>query len=206
MNISKGHIYIIFCHINPKIYYIGSTFNELKQRWSIHKTHFKSKPKTFCSVYKYFDEYEIDNFSLKLLKSYDVYREHSKDNKHLKAYEQLWINKLRDCCNANNPFNILWKEQKKEYYENNKEKIAKYYENNKEKIAEKNKEYNKKNKEKIKKQTKKYYENNKEKIAKKTKQYCEKNKEKVKCECGSIVIKRQFGSHLKTKKHVNNVT
>ena len=127
MNISKGHIYIIFCHINPKIYYIGSTFNELKYRWNTHKGHFnsKKKQKNVCSIHKYFDEYGIDNFSMKLIKTYDVYREHSKDRKHLEAYEQLWINKLRDCCNETSPFNILWKEQKKEWYNNNKEQIAK---------------------------------------------------------------------------------
>lgn len=53
---------------------------------------------------------------------------------------------------------------KKEYYENNKEKILKqkkeYYENNKEKILEQQKEYRENNKEKINKQQKEYYENN----------------------------------------------
>jgi len=166
MNISKGHIYIIFCHINPKIYYIGSTFNSLKQRWNTHKTHFKSKH--YMSIHKYFDEYGIDNFSLKLLKSYDVYREHNKDVKHLRAYEQLWINKLRDCCNERKSFNILRKEQKKEWYNNNKEKIIEqkkeYCKENKEKLSEKQKEYNKKNKEQIAKKNKEWREKNKEKI------------------------------------------
>jgi len=155
MNISKGHIYIIFCHINPKIYYIGSTFNELKQRWNKHKANYNSKkPKNICSIHKYFDEYGIDNFSLKLIKTYDVYRENNKDRKHLEAYEQLWINKLRDCCNANNPFNILWKEQikkqTKEYYENNKERKKEYQQlpEVKERRKQYQKEYRIKNKKK----------------------------------------------------------
>jgi gas vesicle protein len=41
------------------------------------------------------------------------------------------------------------KEQKKEYYEDNKEKIKQYLENNKEKIKEQMKEYREDNKEKI---------------------------------------------------------
>tara|TARA_R110000823_G_C15772245_1_gene484171 strand:- start:159 stop:743 length:585 start_codon:yes stop_codon:yes gene_type:complete len=182
MNISKGHIYIIFCHINPKIYYIGSTFNELKQRWTTHKSGYKKKRK--ISIYKYFDKFGIDNFSLKLIKTYDVYRENNKDRKHLEAYEQLWINKLRDCCNEINPFNILWKKDKKIYRENNKEQIAEYkkeyHKKNKEKIAKENKEYYKNNKEQISEQKKEYNKKNKEKIAQRVKEYYEKNKEKIK--------------------------
>lgn len=181
MNISKGHIYIIFCHINPKIYYIGSTFNELKQRWSAHKNY---KTKRKISIYKYFDEYGIDNFSLKLIKTYDVYRENNKDRKHLEAYEQLWINKLRDCCNTQNPFNILWKEQiseqQKEYYKNNKEKLNEKIKEYNKKNKEQRKQYLIKNKEKISEQQKEYYENNKEKLKEQRKEYRIKNKEKIK--------------------------
>jgi len=184
MNICKGHIYIIFCNVNPKIYYIGSTFNELRHRWSNHKDSYKQK-RHRLSIHVYFDKYGIENFTIKLIKTYDVYREHSKDRKHLEAYEQLWINKLRDCCNANNPFNILWKIQKKEYAIKNKEKIAKY---DKKKWRDNNKEKIKEN-----------YENNKEQIA-------EKRKEKVTCECGSIIRKCALGRHKKSIKHNGYIT
>ena len=113
MNISKGHIYIISYNLNPHIMYIGSTFNELKYRWRGHKANYKNKTKNY-SIYEYFDKYGIENFTLKLLKSYDVYREHNKDNKHLKAYETLWINKLK-CVNIKLPFQPLQKERKKQY-------------------------------------------------------------------------------------------
>ena len=43
MSISKGHIYIITCCVNPKIYYIGSTYDKLKQRWNNHKMKYKVK-------------------------------------------------------------------------------------------------------------------------------------------------------------------
>ena len=89
-DISTGHIYIIICIQNPKIYYIGSTFNQLRQRWDKHKQHYREK-KHLCAICKYFDEYGVNNFTIKLLKSYDVVRTHSKDFKHLRAYEQLWL-------------------------------------------------------------------------------------------------------------------
>ena len=72
----------------------------------------------------------------------------------------------KDCSNK----------QKKEYYENNKEKIAKkqkeYYEKNK----EKSQEYYEQNKEK----SQEYRKKNKEKITKKKKKYNKKNKKKIK--------------------------
>ena len=208
MNICKGHVYIIFCHVNPKIYYVGSTFNQLKQRWNCHK-----KTNSDCSISKYFDEYGIENFSIKLIKSYNVYREHSKDRKHLEAYELLWINKLKGCCNELIPFNPLPKlskqiyrqdnkekilEQKKNYYKDNKEQILEknkeHYEDNKEKILEKNKQYRQDNKEKIKQQKKEYYQDNIEK-------HKEKAKEKYTCECGTTFGIYKKNRHYKSKKH-----
>ena len=216
MNIYKGHVYIIICNVNPKIYYIGSTFNELKQRWKCHKkNHINSETK--CSISKYFEKYKIENFTMKLLKSYNVYREHNKDNKHLRAYEQLWMNKLRDCCNERNSFNILWKKDKqitdrkyrkkntehlkitkKEYYDKNKEEIKKYAEENKEKISKRTKIYREKNKEKIKIMKKEYCEEHKEEIR-------EKAKEKMTCDCGSTFRKCQKKRHERTIKHKNYI-
>ena len=194
MSICKGHIYIITCCVNPKIYYIGSTYDKLKQRWNTHKSKYKNNIQDI-SIYEYFDKYGLEKFSIHLLKSYDVYRVNHNDHKHLQAYEQLWINKLKGCCNKRAAFQPLRKEQIKKsikkYYENNKEIIKEqnkqYRENNQEQIKqykkqyyEKNKQYQKEydeiNKEKIKQRKKKYYENNKEKIKEQNKQYREKKK------------------------------
>lgn len=186
-DISKGHIYIIICIQNPKIYYIGSTFNQLRQRWKHHKDDYnKSNNNRPLSIYKYFDKYGIDNFTMKLLKSYDVVRTHSKDTNHLRAYEQLWINKMKSCCNKLSAFMPLTKKYlDKEYREQNKEKIRKkkkeYFEKNKEKISEKAKEYREKNKDKI----------------------SEKDKDKITCECGCIINKRGLLRHQKNQKHLN---
>ena len=53
--------------------------------------------------------------------------------------------------------------EKKKYYENNKEKYKEYYDNNRDKIIEKHKEYNEKNKEKIKEYQKEYSVKNRDK-------------------------------------------
>ena len=74
-------------------------------------------------------------------------------------------------------------EYKKQYRENNKDKIAEYkkqyYENNKEKLAEQHKQYRENNKDKKAKYNKQYYENNKERISEHKKQYRENNKEGI---------------------------
>jgi len=89
-------------------------------------------------------------------------------------------------------------EQKKEYYNKNKNKISKqskksylknkdkakkrannYYHNNKEEVSKKMKLYREENEEKIKIQKKKYYQENKEDIIKKTKSYAKNNKDKI---------------------------
>ena len=80
---------------------------------------------------------------------------------------------------------------KKEYYENNKDKIKEYYENNKDKIKEFQKEWYETNKDK----KKEYYEINKNKII----EY--KGVKKV-CECGCSIRGGEMARHMKTKKHI----
>jgi hypothetical protein len=194
MGYSIGHIYKIICRLDSNFVYIGSTFNELKQRWKGHKDHYAKFLQDGCknmSTYKYYDKYGIENFKIILIKSYNVCRNSQRDNAHLRAYEQLWINKTKRAVNLQNAFNALAKLDKRIYYENNKEKIKEYRENNKEKM----KEYRENNKEKIKEYNKEYSENNKEKINK-------RQREKITCECGSIITKKCIPRHIKTKKHL----
>ena len=114
MSICEGHIYIILCHVNPKIYYISSTYDNINQKWLYLKRYYKNNNGEMI-IHKYFDEYGIDKFSIHLIKSYDVYKNHN-DNKHLRAYEQLWKNKLKGCCNNNIVFQPLRKQLKKKTY------------------------------------------------------------------------------------------
>jgi hypothetical protein len=186
-----GRVYKIIYN-KGNIVYVGSTFNELRYRWRDHKYHFKgylnNKKRSELSIYPFFEEFGIENFTIILINEYCVC-----DKKHLEAYEQLWINKL-NCINKNSSFCIrrLWfqnyyrnnKEEIKQHYQNNKEEIKlykkQYNENNREKIKQNKKEYGKNRKDKIKEYQNKYYENNREKIKLQKKEYIENNKEKYK--------------------------
>ena len=106
---------------------------------------------------------------------------------------------------------------KKEWHEDNKERInandRKKYENNRETILEYKKEWYEKNKEKISEKYKdgKYYEKNKDKIFEWNKVYWEKNKdkiierrkEKITCECGKIFTICNKTRHEQSNKHQN---
>jgi hypothetical protein len=202
MEYSKGHIYKIICSLDSNFVYIGSTFTTMRQRWKGHKDHYTRFLKDGCknmSTYKYYDKYGIQNFKIILIKSYNVCRNSQRDNAHLRAYEQLWINKTKQSVNLQNAFNPLLKMDikiyRKEYQVNNKEKISKnkaeYHINNKEKLNEKSKKHYENNKEKY----KEYIVNNKEKINK-------REREKITCECGSIISKKCIPKHIKSKKHL----
>ena len=176
-----GRIYKIMCKEDKDFIYIGSTILSLNKRWNKHKSDYKrwkeGKKKNNISTHEYYDKYNIENFSIELIKEYKVC-----DEKHLKVYEQLWINKSK-CVNIINSFHITYLSQK-EYREKNKEVISK-----------KKKKYNEKNKEVISKKNKEYREKNKKVISK-------KKKVKITCKCGSIVRKDNLSIHKKTKKHI----
>jgi hypothetical protein len=179
------------------IRYIGSTFNLLRYRWSIHKS--KYKIQKGCSIYPYFDKYGIESFKIQLIKEYKVYADHDKDHKHLSVYEQLWINKLK-CVNKQAAFTIPFIQKIKKLIS-----IKKYRENNKETITISSKKYRNNNKEKEARRHKKYNEENKEKVAISKKKKYEKNKEKVTCECGAIFDKSHLTRHQLTKKHMKRM-
>ena len=130
MPYAKGTVYRIICINDPKIQYIGSTFNELRWRWQSHKDKYKQylKGGKFISIYKYFTKYGLDNFKIIKIKDYLVYRENQRDHKHLSVYETLWCNKIK-CINKYIPFNPLKyidnQIRQKKLYDNNKEEINK---------------------------------------------------------------------------------
>jgi len=201
MSYSTGRIYRIVCLSNPEIQYVGSTYDTLRNRLQQHKQNY---PTGSISLYEYIkkDPLGWNNFKMILIKEYKVYRDNVKDTKHLRAYEQLWMNKLK-CVNKKNAFvpQCVKKEQtqknRKVYYQENKEQIQKnrnvYYQENKEQILEKNNTYRLNNPEKFQQYNKvwcqnnpekrrnaleKYYQNNKEQILERHKIYLQNNKEK----------------------------
>jgi hypothetical protein len=193
---SKGIVYKIVCNLSDVVY-IGSTFNKLRHRWSQHKHEFKRwlVGKGGCfSIFPYFKEHGIKNFTIIKIKEYTVYRENNKDRRHLSVYEQLWINKTK-CVNKYNPIQFLYKNQ--------------YYNNNREAILIKAKEYQLKNKDKISAKAKEYYNINRGAISTKVKEYCDTNRDKIRerqkvkhtCKCGSNYTQVNKKRHLKTQKH-----
>ena len=138
MEYSTGFIYKIICTLDSNFVYIGSTFTTMRQRWQAHKGLYNKYLKdgnNKMSTNKYYDKYGIQNFKIILIKSYNVCRNSQRDNAHLRAYEQLWINKTKKAVNLQSAFNPLAKMDmkilKKKWYNNKKEELS---EKRKEKI------------------------------------------------------------------------
>ena len=203
-SIFTGTVYKIVCSLDENIIYIGSTFNQLRHRWQTHKCHYKSylERKTRCvSIYPYFEKFGIENFKIMKIKDYECYRENKADSKHLHAYEQLWINKTKNCVNKFSAFRIpiVAKEKRKEYNQVNREKILEktkeWRKANQEKISEYQKEWGKVNREKRteyqKEYTKEWRKVNQEKIS-------EYQKKRVKCDiCDKDLARGSLSKHKK---------
>jgi len=188
-----GKIYRII-HLESDIQYVGSTFEKrLSDRMSHHRNCYnawiKDKTNNKCMIYPHFEKHGIDKFKMILIKEYKVC-----GRKHLQAYEQLWMNKLKcvNKCSAmkikrvyNVHYNRNNKEKlqnyKKKYYEENgefvRQKSRAYRENNLEKVREAQKQYQQNNREKLQKYKKDHYEANKETIAQRAKGYRDANKQ-----------------------------
>ncbi len=203
-----GVIYQIYYNEDKSINYIGSTMNEdLKIRWKDHMSDYDKylkNPKNKRSViYDYFKEYGVKNFKIIKLKEINIV-----DNKHLKAYEQLYINKYKP-VNKVHPLNMLIKVKNRNYqkkhYIKNKERIKEYckqrYKNNKEYFDK----YAEINKEKIKEYKKQYYQKQKANNTEQYQKLVNKPREKVNCNiCNKLIAKDHINEHLRTQIHKDN--
>ena len=205
VNYSNGKIYkieLIIEHPEEDIY-IGSTTKQyLSQRMDKHRSSYKCwkdlKINKF-TVFDLFDKYGIDNCKIYLLESVKA---NNKDE--LRAREGHYIRTLK-CVNKR-----IENRTRKEYREQNKDKIKvkiqEYYQVNKEKLSEHNKQYYNDNKEKIKKRKAIYRQINREVIREKSNILYNKNNTKIKCDiCNVDVVKFNFNRHRKTKKHQSNL-
>ena len=185
-------------YVNGKIYklvdnttgdiYVGSTIQELNERLRGHNLNYK---KFLNNKYHYVSSFKIlenNDYHIELLEDYPC-----NSKKELETKEREHIENI-ECINNNIPTRT-----KKEYYEENKEKIKeqrkKYREENKEKIKNQRKKYREENREKVLEQKKIYRENNKEKIIK-------KKREKITCECGIIITRSVLARHKKSLQHI----
>ena len=207
-DIKLGMIYQIYYINNPKINYIGSSMNnQTRYRWRDHKSDYhkylENPNNNRANIYPYFKEYGIENFKIIKLKDINVI-----DREHLKAYEQLYINKYKP-VNKLNPFNILVNEDKKiyrkEYYKKNidqiKEKEYKRYQNNPEYFSN----YARENKEKITDYKHEYYLKQKENNSEQYQKLVDRANKIIKCDICNIETKQKhMKKHLETKKHKDN--
>lgn len=182
----KGIIYRIIGVSHPEIQYVGSTTNELRYRWQSHKNYFKiwsaNKDKYGkCAIYPYFELYGIADFIIVKIKEYNVC-----DKKHLSAYEQLWMNKIK-CVNKYKALRgyeckffqkyerMIWRDNNKEYM---KDYLKEWRVGNVRHIQQK-KEYNIKNKDKRR----------------------ARDQAPIICECGKEVNHSGVLSHKKSAQH-----
>jgi len=205
VNYGNGKIYKIVCNKTGLQYFGSTTKKHICQRITAHKDDLKSwkkgTRKSKCTSSKIL---ENDDYYYELVENYPC---ESKDQ--LTSRECFWI-RNNDCVNK-----VIPHRTKKEYRQDNKERIAEktkeYYEKHKETIDEWGKKYREENKERKSDYDKQRYKDNSDKKRENSKEYYEQNREriseqlkvKVRCECGSEVTKSSLSRHLKTKKHID---
>jgi adenylate kinase family enzyme len=165
---NNGKIYKLTSSQTDKVY-IGSTIKSLDVRFSNHKYDYKrrnNKYITSCDLLQY------DDVKIELIKEFpcNTRKELEKEEGKL-ILENNCVNK----CVAGRT--------KKEWDDDNKDKIKEYF-----------KEYYQENKEKIKERHKEYRDDNNERV-----------KEKFKCDCGGDYSYAHKSRHFKTKKHLKFV-
>jgi len=164
----KGKIYKLYSVSNEELVYYGSTIETLSARLSKHVydyNHFKGVKSDLVIG--------AGDYKIELVENYPCV-----NRQQLEKREGEYT-KNNNCLNER-----IAGRTRKEWIQDNKEKLAEqkkqYYENNKEALAEKNKQYREKNKEAITEYKKEYRENNKEHLKEKSKEWRENNKDKMK--------------------------
>jgi len=157
---SKAKIYKIYSYENDDVYY-GSTCETLSRRMAGHRRHFKMYKN---GKYYYITSFKILELTTAKIELVENYPCNSKEQ--LLQREGFYI-RNNDCINKYIPDRT-----KKEWVEDNKDKIKEYkkeyYKDNKEQIKEQQKEYNKE-----------YRESNKDKIKEQKKEYRQRKKEQA---------------------------
>lgn len=218
-------IYKLCCNdISINDIYVGHTTN-FTQRKNQHKRSTNSNNQ--IRVYQFIREHGgWDNWEMIEIENYSC---NNLNEAHKR--ERYWIETLKAKLNCNNPITTKEEkeEQKKVWYEENKEEILNKkqdnYIKNKEEIIEKNKKYNESHKEEIKYYQQEYNEKNKEKISADKKVYRETHKEEIKqvlknwreankdkiketktqnvnCDCGNQYTFGNKHRHLQSKIHL----
>ncbi|GMF30381.1 unnamed protein product [Phytophthora lilii] len=176
----KGRIYQILNN-DASIIYVGSTTNSLTKCWKDHlygaKGQLNGKYRNLA-IYQHFHELGVDQFKIELIKEYDVV-----DIKHLRAIEQLWINKVR-CINKQPCFMPISKKARDKLYgdahraELNAKSMERYFANHEANLVAR-KEYRAAHREQIN----------------------AKKGDKIACECGVSYTRSHKARHISTARH-----
>ncbi len=149
---SKCKIYKITSMNNPELVYYGHTTQTLSRRFSHHKSHHETSSTQII---------EKGDAIILLVEDYPCENEYE-----AKAREAFYIQNY-PCTNKNIP-NRPQKEQKKQWYENNKDQISL-----------KRKEDRKENKDEINEKRKQWYDTNQERLNEHRKKYTLDNREHI---------------------------
>jgi len=203
----NGKIYKLVSEYTDKIY-IGSTCNTLTKRLSKHKEKYLLHLKNKYAYISSFELFQLGDVKIILVEDFQCER-----REQLLARERHYFDTWKEqIVNVRKP---IYNEG--ETYQPNKETAKIYRVKNSDKIKERVKQYSLEHRDEIILKKKQYYENHKEDIAMKGKEYREKNDKEIKdriknyrnkiktisihCECGSVVGKREYSSHIKRNKH-----
>jgi len=174
MDYAKCSIYKIE-HINAEsLVYVGHTTNFDKRKTS-HKSNCcneKSK-KHNQKLYQMIRQ----NGGWDEFKMIEVEKYSCNDKREAERRENEVMKDLK--ANMNTMKSFITENERKEWYEDNKERIQEY--------------------------KKEWYEKNKPKIQEQMKEWYDTNKEKIKCECGCEVVKVKLKRHQQTKKHIEEI-
>lgn len=169
---TKGKIYKIVSDSTDDIY-IGSTIQTLSQRLTKHRGDYKQWKKGNYGYNRSFSLIERGDYHIILLEPFPC-----NNQEELTARERWYIDNNK-CLNKIKPGRT-----KKEWSQDNKEKIKeqqkKYHQDNKEKRNKQSKEYRENNKEKMKEYGKKWHQDNKHRRSEQAKEWRKDNKEKIK--------------------------
>ena len=162
----NGKIYIIRNSVND-LTYIGSTCQSLSQRMAQHRKSIKEVKKYDMKLYACMRELDTNNFYIELLEYCPC---NTRDE--LLKKEGECIRNLKPKLNSK-----IEGRSKKEWYEDNWDRLQEHRETNKERTNARMKIYRDSNKEEIRERKKIEYEKHKEQYLQRAKEYSNANKE-----------------------------
>lgn len=132
-NYFNAYVYLIVSKNNPEKCYIGSTTMNPKLRFQMHKANYRYYKKggaiSYNSCYEIFDQEpnNLNDVVCRILFK-NTYHKDYFNKRMLHDKEKEFITNLVGVVNRYIP------RDKKEYYENNKNRIKQYYQDNKDKL------------------------------------------------------------------------